>query len=462
MNLPEQCDPGNPLLGISPAGVPPGQVCRSDCTYGNTPPGLNAQVKCSYIDPPSINVGEYMPYRWDMEYGFYLTGGYGYGTATTSCNATGDVRVNKNTLRCQFTLQGPTGIKKIWEQGCYDNPHFPLIDTAFNSAEALYGLPYPGGRGAVQITGSYFLGLGEYIIEMKVISGKLCNGTTIAMGDRVCQMNFGVTKQYAVTRTTRGTASSTTDLPAYKRTNNTPVLQTNENIKTLEPFTLAQSDKSLLNQMINKYVKLSVKADTIEDKIDNKTIQVAVVSKVPSKNIFIIDAKTPGGLKGTITISDKATYQGGAFTLIVINGDLVIKGDLTKNANGMFIVRDGDLIFSAEGDALHNNQNQTVKGIFIGLKAIKAEGDGQPAFNNDVNKPWINGGRLTLNGILLGGDLSILINGRRSVVENWFTQQLPEGLFEDGSIVIKANPAIFTNLPPGAEDIALTLNVFKK
>ncbi len=33
----EQCDPGNPALGIRPAGVPAGKVCRSDCTYANQP-----------------------------------------------------------------------------------------------------------------------------------------------------------------------------------------------------------------------------------------------------------------------------------------------------------------------------------------------------------------------------------------------------------------------------------------
>jgi len=46
-------------------------------------------------------------------------------------------------------------------------------------------------------------------------------------------------------------------------------------------------------------------------------------------------------------------------------------------------------------------------------------------------------------------------------VENWFDRRAGDGLLEDGSIVIKANPEIFTSLPPGAEDIALTLNVFK-
>lgn len=374
------------------------------------------------------------------------------------------MRINKNSLKCEFTLTGPNGASKIWTHNCYSNPNLPLINTAFSAARIAYDLPIPGGLGAVQITGSYYLGLGEYRIEMRVIDGYRCNGQKLPLGDRVCQMNFGVTKQYAVTRSSKGTASTAKDLGDYKRQDNSKVLQTNEMIKALDPFTLGNADKNLIVQMVNKYVNLAVKADTIEDKLaNNTTVTKAIVSKVPGKNIFVIDAKTPDGKKGLITVLDNSTYQGGAFTLIVINGDLVIKGNLTKNPNGMFIVRDGTLTFSAIADAKENNQDQLVKGIFIGLYHVKAEGDGyQSAFNNDLNKPWINGGRLTIHGLMLGGDLTKLIEGRRSVVENWFDKRNADGLLDDGAIVIKANPEIFTNLPPGAEDISLTLNIFKQ
>ncbi len=461
----EQCDPGNPLLGIKPAGVPAGKVCRPDCTFGDRPSGITVGVQCSYIDPPSINVGEYMPYRWDMEYGYYRPGGAGYGQATSACTSnTGDVRINIDSLDCEFSLNGPNGASKTWVQKCYSNPNLPLINTAFSSAKIKYDLPNPGGLGAVQITGSYYLGLGEYRLEMRVINGRLCNGNALTLGDRICQMNFGVTKQYAVSRTPTGTSSSTKDLDDYKRQDNTKVLQVNELIKVLDSFALSNADTNLIAQMVNKYVTLAVKVDTIDDKLDNNTtVTKAGVSKVPGKNIFVIDAKTPDGKRGTITVLENATFSKGAFTLIVINGNLTVKGDLTKNPNGMFIVRDGDLTFSAIGNAQENNQNQTVKGIFIGLQNVKAEGDGyQAAFNNDLNKPWINGGRLLIHGVILGGNLKELVEGRRSIVESWFDKRAGDGLLDDGALVIKANPEIFTNLPPGAEDISLTLNIFKQ
>lgn len=273
---------------------------------------MTAEVKCSYIDPPAINVGEYMPYWWDMEYG-YLTVGSGRMLVTSSCTANpNDVRVDTTSLQCAFELEGPNGHVIGWTQPCYDDPHLPLIDTAFNAAKLTYDLHiFPGGVGAKQITGSYYLGLGEYMITMKVASGKLCNGTALQPYDRVCQMNFGVTKQYAVSRSVRGTFSSTPDLDIYKRQDTTKVLQVSELINALQPFTLWSTDLNLIDQMVKKYVNLAVKADTITDKLpDNTTIARAVVSKVPNKNIFVIDAKTPEGRNGMITISDKATYHG--------------------------------------------------------------------------------------------------------------------------------------------------------
>lgn len=291
--------------------MPAGKVCGPDCKFRDQPPGMTAEVKCSYIDPPAINVGEYMPYWWDMEYG-YTTVGSGRLLVTSSCTTQpNDTRVNTTSLQCKFDLQGPNGYVISWTQPCYDNPHLPLIDTAFNAAKIAYGLEiYPGGAGAKQITGSYYLGLGEYMITMKVISGKLCNGAAIQPYDRVCQMNFGVTKQYAVSRTPRGTFSSTPDLDTYKRQDTTMVLTVAELIQALQPFTLGGIDISLITKMVDKYIALAVKADIITDKLpDNTTIQKAVVSKVPSKNIFVIDAKTPTGGKGMITVLDKTSYK---------------------------------------------------------------------------------------------------------------------------------------------------------
>lgn len=51
----------------------------------------------------------------------------------------------------------------------------------------------------------------------------------------------------------------------------------------------------MISQMVNKYVNLAVKVDTIDDKLDNNTtVTKAVVSKVPGKNIFVIDAQNNG------------------------------------------------------------------------------------------------------------------------------------------------------------------------
>ncbi len=95
-----------------------------------------------------------------------------------------------------------------------------------------------------------------------------------------------------------GTFSSTKDLTDYTRQDTTKVLQTTDLIKELQPFTLVNADKNLITQMTNKYVSLAVKATTIDTQLtNNSTVVKAVVSKVPGKNIFVIDAKKPDGTK---------------------------------------------------------------------------------------------------------------------------------------------------------------------
>jgi hypothetical protein len=57
---------------------------------------------------------------------------------------------------------------------------------------------------------------------------------------------------------------------------------------------------------------------------------------------------------------------------------------------------------------------------------------------------------------------------RRSNVNNWFTEltnihaDRKEYLLNHGAVVLKYNPDIFDNLPPGADTLSLVLNTFKK
>ena len=63
-------------------------MCTSQCTI----PGV-ASPACDYIDPPSIQSNEYLPFRWDLE---------DVDSLDNVCSKAGDVI--RDTLTCEFEV----------------------------------------------------------------------------------------------------------------------------------------------------------------------------------------------------------------------------------------------------------------------------------------------------------------------------------------------------------------------
>lgn len=86
------CDKG-PNGGLITVGTYAGKQCTSACTVK----GVNLQSpQCAYIDPPSIQQGEYLPYRWDIESNISMT------NSVATCSTVGQVL--KDSVQCEFTV----------------------------------------------------------------------------------------------------------------------------------------------------------------------------------------------------------------------------------------------------------------------------------------------------------------------------------------------------------------------
>jgi hypothetical protein len=203
VNVGEVCDRG-PTGGLILTGIYKGKMCSSSCTI----PGKIAPM-CDYIDPPSIQQGEYLPYRWDLE---------NLGGVVTSCTAAG--QIVRDTMKCEFKLTDAHGntLQVLPNEDCYQ----PLgsADVMLKSAyeQTMRSLGYtnpfmdkikPYGFDAKQFT---FTTLGEHKISLAVKKYSRCEAglsgafTQIPVAvpeagfERVCEMNFAVTKPYMVSR----------------------------------------------------------------------------------------------------------------------------------------------------------------------------------------------------------------------------------------------------------------------
>ena len=457
------------------------------CQVKAVPENVDAPT-CGYIDPPSIQANEYLPFRWELE---SKKKGMGISDSDFSdCTSweiaptTNNTFIKKSSVKCKFIVRDATNVISQSEEYCFNTYSQPLVESAFSSIlKSMWykpeEYPTPAWFAAEKLK---FKNLGEHSIEMKVSSYKTCHinaswyfnnefseATPTPQMERVCQMNFVVTKPYMVSRGALGDfatdpLTSFFQFPEGKPVFTTwlPALTTNYN-PTTEVTTA-------VDKLIADYQKIAVKADGATFR-SNEGSNVTVY-KVPNKEVYIF---SPENEKATITVGDKTTSPTKAFTLILTKGTLNVKGNL--QSNGMFIVQKGNIHFSP----IDCNTPQEVNGIFISLKDITSDAwfgsERQSAHNIDLSKEWCNEWNITINGILIGGNIrnwnvsDSLLATRRSNVNSWFadmyqwleqSDERQNALKNYGAVVLKYNPTIFNNLPPGADTLAEILNVYKK
>lgn len=107
-----------------------------------------------------------------------------------------------------------------------------------------------------------------------------------------------------------------------------------------------------------------------------------------------------------------------------------------------------------------------VKGIFYAGEGFKSLNDQR---NNDLfHTERCNYGNLHIKGVAIG-DLSSVMNSRRSELYTWFnassaigTKKKADIIVNGASVLLEYNPSLWGNLPPGAEEFNKALEVYRK
>ncbi len=453
------------------------------CQVKAAPENVDAPT-CGYIDPPSIQSNEYLPFWWDIESKLSGTDldNTDFVPSCISWNAASNkLQILRNSVQCEFTVQNAkSDTIEQFTQNCFNTRSNTLVNTAYGSI--LKSMWYNVNE---YLTPAWFDArkfnfkpsvLGEHSIDMKIISYSTCNvnsswnldGTSIQVTtntmERVCQMNFVVTKPYMVSRGALGNFATDSLTSFLQFPNGSPVFTTWVPALTTN-YDPGTEVSTAVNKLIADYQKIAMKADGATFK-SNEGSNVTVY-KVPNKEVYIFSANNDNA---TITVGQAGTYPNKPFTLIITKGNLVVKGNLT-NSNGMFIVQNGDIRFSAE----NCNTQQKVNGIFISLKDITSDAwfgsRRKSAHNTNLSEEWCNAWDITINWVLIGKNIresenaaDSLLATRRSNANEWFNgnSDKQQYLLDHGAVVLKYNPDIFNNLPPGADTLAEILNVYKK
>lgn len=229
-----------------------------------------------------------------------------------------------------------------------------------DAANALGKFSFPMGDA---MFGKY----GEYKIVLEKVEYDYCKDNHTDNGEvveRICDVDFALTKPYMIARTALGTKpqASTTDLSNFYDINDNPILNStdiNNVLVTNEShYNGGTALPSLVSSFVTNYSNLGVTVNNASFANLFEGGNQITIKKVPGKQIYIFE----GNGANRLTLKELDAFDK-PFTMIVKNMDLVIKGSMT-NTHGMFVVQGGKVSF-VEPDSNKCAQRQVVNGVFI-------------------------------------------------------------------------------------------------
>lgn len=237
-----------------------------------------------------------LPFRWNLQKdGNRITDG-------ATCTRPNSIPVE--TMICEFSIYKSDLYNPIynWRTPCFqdswDDEYFDFFKNTplyHDSNSALGRYYYPIGNNLTKF--------GEYKLTLESVEYEYCDENrnfipNPQIVDRVCQVNFALTRPYLVQKSAFSNVPQTTtiDIGDFYSMDNVPLSQSTDlaNIMVLNAsqYNVPSADTSMVtNNFVNKYKQLAV---TITDPSINNLFSNAgqiKVSKVPGKQIYIFESQ---------------------------------------------------------------------------------------------------------------------------------------------------------------------------
>jgi hypothetical protein len=455
-----------------------------------------------------VQTGEFVPFRWDIEF----NNDNSVGSATDCSNTANDGKIVRASLACRFEMFNG----RIWPEvrngvsqrgadvgitNCGTDGRGSPVATIFQYFNNNYfnnsNYVFPGGRPGRSyvplnpnfVTRNGITNLGEYKLSLEEVRYQFCQNGRAVTGipyPRVCQTNFSVTRPYLMQKGATSAASND-DLDDFYNLYGTGIL-TSVDFDRFDRISLSSYDggatvRNLTNNFVTKYRNLARTVTQGTEGIYFPTNSVGTIKKVPGRAIWVLSAQRDAD---TIVIDENFKHDT-PFTLIIDQGNLMIVGDITSQ--GMIIVPNGTLRFEHDTQACSArdidrgvrqdlyrrpgdeeiHQRQIVNGIFIANEGFV----GSRTINDNLGRNWCQEGGLTINGVAIGSNLQALVNNKRSNLNSWFSPRAGfdinsirrarrDMIYNGAAVLIQNNPDLRNNLPPGADELRSTLEMYRR
>jgi hypothetical protein len=419
--------------------------------------------KCAYIDPPSINQWEYLPFRWDLE----LWDNVDYQART--CDTIDSTKqIPAWSMLCTFRLYNWVSREAVSEitKPCAENEWKENDSTLFEDfvfeEQTLW-------RSSFRMTDSITNWvLGEYQLDLEQVDYVVCGSWLASFrgvsDNRICSMNFAVSDDYVITQWSSLTTRSNTDLSKFRGFDGSTILDASQ-LQATRTTSLTTLDTTQLEDTITSFVAKHVPLAVVQTSA-LRAYTNQPVTKTVNNNIFLYDGNENGWINSkSLVISTWDPRQVAGMTVIVKNADLIIEWSVAWNV--MRVVPDGNIIFRSNDC----DERDIVDWIYVTSREYKTEALIDGEYDDDFKNTdlwrseWCDDWRLVINGILLWPTpTDKFIGSRRASLWSWFnigvTDQISK-VYNGASLLLRSNPTIWSNLPDGIASFEGLIDIFR-
>jgi uncharacterized repeat protein (TIGR01451 family) len=437
-------------------------LCSKTCGLKVIDPDpSNETPLCAFVDPPSIQMGEYVPFWWDLDDELDTVQG-------NNCTEKTVWKVRLDTMQCDFTVQAPWGKTYTYTRKCNED-NLKLAKWYNDLQKDLNTKIMPRWWQSVLNSAEWKESwYGEYAISLDNIVYESCSETiksdrtgkevkTYAFvkqehNGRVCQFNFAITAPYMMQKWSA--LSSLEDdrdvLQSFRLLDGKSILdRKGEKInflkKTANPNTFEQVKKfayDALDQVVSKI-----------DATHPLALIAPVVKKSPSEEIYLVEWNVKIQHTSTIWLNR------GKATTIIVKWPHTVTINWWLPANLLLIVPEGKVVFNN----LDCDNNDLVEWILL-AKDFETTATRKILTNTDLREnEWCQWWQLIVKWLIISDNanaFATLRSQRRSTLARRFdgTKTKEDHIYWWASLRIDANAHQWDKLPPLARQTSM---VFK-
>lgn len=485
----EQCDDGNALswdgcdasCQLDECGngiIDPGETCDDGADNGDASICSRScdlkwfatdGPKCSFIDPPSIQRGEYLPFWWGLE-------SHPGVRSYTSCNDDADAwAIAEDSMICEFLMQAPDGQSFRFSRPCKEADlanvaWYNDLQRSVGTLEAEWWQSYLD-TSLVPINDVY----GEFTISLEAVDYSICvpgaesawdaaDGQTMSLqnkryDNRVCQYNIAVTTPYMMQQgiTLSSAPDDIAKLWRFLDIDGNSVLDN----ALLEPIA-NKNTTDIEGELREIFDDVKWRAvQNVTDVTNDLAKASSFVKKVPADEIYYV--------QDDITIdawSASDPFNDGKPTTVLVEGPYKVDIEGSLYANLMVIAPEGTINFVSE----NCDTQDFVQGIYIAKHYITTHYVGGTWFKSVANifldKPeWCDDGSLVVEGIMIGGrtelDTARVKQARRSTLDDWFDSSTERDtqIYDGSALRVRWWLGVWDALPPLAKSMIDALQI---